>query len=217
MVFYIIGLFLSWAPRVFSWGAFLTTAFFYFFPAKPVPAAGDIEMTGPKRRVYGKFLKTAIVATVAFYIVYAFAETAVQYYVWKTDGFLELVKSGGGDATGYFLFYSWGRFWISAALSIGGAFAFVFFLKALKKYRERFFEEGELGLGFLSALLAGWPNFVVFVPAVFISVVAISVFRRVFFKELYTTLGLPMLLATLLVLAFGDFLVAFFHLSVLKM
>ncbi|MEK7520718.1 MAG: hypothetical protein AAB560_01415 [Patescibacteria group bacterium] len=217
MAFYLIGLFLSWAPRVFSWGVFLTAIFFYFFPVKSAPAVEEIGTAGPKKAAYGKFLKTAIVAAIAFYVVYGLAETAAQYYVWKTNGFLEMVKGGGGDANGYFLFYSWGRFWISALLSIGGAFLFFYFLKALKKYRERFFEEGELDLGFLSALLIGWPNFVVFVPLVFLSVVIIAVFRRVFLKELYTTLGLPMLLATLLVLAFGDFLVAFFHLGVLRM
>ncbi len=217
MAFYFIGLFLSWAPRVFSWGVFLTAVFFYFFPAGSAPAAEEIGAGELKSGVYGKFLKTAIVASVAFYIVYGLAETAAQYYAWKTNGFLMMVRDGGGDANGFFLFYSWGRFWISALLSISGAFLFFSFLKALKKYRERFFEEGEPALGFLAALLVGWPRSIVFVAAVFVCVVAISVFRRVFLKEPLTTLGLPMLLATLFILAFGDFLVDFFKMGVLRM
>lgn len=71
-------------------------------------------------------------------------------------------------------------------------------------------------LGFLTALIVGWPNFVIFVPMVFISVIIVSIFRRLFYGETYTTLGIPFLLAALTALLAGSRLIHFFRLEVLN-
>ncbi|RJQ26050.1 hypothetical protein C4565_07480 [Candidatus Parcubacteria bacterium] len=117
---------------------------------------------------------------------------------------------------GYFLFYSWGRFWLSVIISIFVAYIFYIFLKLLKKRTERFFEEGEVELGFLSALIVGWPLFVIFVPLVFLSVIIVSLVRLIFLKQQYTTLGTPFLLAVLFLLLFGSYFIDVFNLVVLK-
>lgn len=158
----------------------------------------------------------------------------LQYSVWRDGGgmgnyFLTAplskdlpitgMKSYGVLFTnkfGYFLFYSWGRFWLSVVLSIFAAYMFYAFLKILRRKTERFFEDGELELGFLCALVVGWPLFVIFVPIIFISVVVISIIRLVFFKEAYTTLGVPFLLATATTIVIGGYLISAFGLGVLK-
>lgn len=117
---------------------------------------------------------------------------------------------------GYFLFYSWGRFWLSVVISLLVAYLFYLFLRTLKLKTERFFEDGETELGVLCALIVGWPGFVLFVPFVFLSVVVVSIVKLLFFKEKYTTLGAPFILATVIVLVFGSYLISLFGLWVLK-
>jgi hypothetical protein len=102
--------------------------------------------------------------------------------------------------SGYFIYYAYGRFWLAIMLGIGCAIIFWGILIALKKYRSRFFDETELQIGLLSAVVVGWPLIVLFVPLVFAMVVLVSLVRMILFKEKYTTLGWPMLLAAAIAL-----------------
>lgn len=178
--------------------------------------------------------RSLIWAVVGFKALYASVETFSQYYVWSGNGFtkllldksvvdLDLLKEISGklflflnNHFGYFLFYSWGRFWMEIAVSLLAAAAFYLFLIFLKKHKERFFEEGEVELGFLLALMVGWSNFIIFLPLVFLSVIFVSVFRKLAYKEMYTTLGAPFLLAALIVLLFGKYIVDILGLTALR-
>jgi len=117
---------------------------------------------------------------------------------------------------GYFLFYSWGRFWLSVVISVFAAYIFYVFLRVLSKKTERFFDEGEQELGFICALIVGWPLFVVFIPLVFFSVVVVSITRLIVFKEPYTTLGIPFILAMIILFLFGGYAMDLLGLAVLK-
>jgi hypothetical protein len=117
---------------------------------------------------------------------------------------------------GYFFFYSWGHFWLNALVSIALAFALWSFLKMLQKKEARFFYLGETELGFVLALAVGWPNFVVFLPLAFLSVVLISLFRTIFLKKAYTTLGWPFILAAILAFVFGQAIIGSFGWQLLK-
>lgn len=178
--------------------------------------------------------KFLIWLVLGFKVLYVAVETLSQYLVWAdnkfTKSFLDqniidfnIVKDSFGKLAwifdnrfGYFIFYSWGRFWLEIVVSLIAAGAFYLFLGFLKKHKERFFEEGEVELGFLLALVVSWSNFIVFLPLVFLSVILVSIFRKVVFKEMYTTLGAPFLLAALIVLLFGNYLVTILGLSALR-
>lgn len=178
--------------------------------------------------------KFLIWLVLGFKVLYALVETFSQYYVWSGSPFTKLfldqnianfniVKDSFGKMAwifnnrfGYFFFYSWGRFWLEIVVTLIAAAAFYLFLVFLKKHKERFFEEGETELGFLLSLMVGWSNFIVFLPLVFISVVLVSIFRRLVFGEMYTTLGAPFLLAALVVLLAGRYLVDILGLSGLR-
>lgn len=167
-----------------------------------------------------EFSKRLIKITIGFYILYAAFLTWGQYYIWSQDSlgriFLTSDRFGVMNGRpGYFLFYSYLRFWLAPAITILAGFLFYLFLKSLRKYRERFFEEGEPELGFLCAIVAGWPGFVVFLPLVFMGVVLVSIFRLFVFKEHFTTLGWPFLISTLVVLVCGEVLIDIFGLRVL--
>ena len=116
----------------------------------------------------------------------------------------------------FFFRYVWTHFLLNFILSVGAALAFYLFLKFLKKRNERFFEEGEMEIGLICALIAGWPNFVVFIPLVFILVALESVFRKIFFKESLTALGLSFFLAAMATFVWGDKIINILGLGVLK-
>ena len=179
-------------------------------------------------------IKVLIYGALIFLFLYAGLLSVLQYQAWSNNEFTKVFLnfSLGGETDlpvvlkgfdsifesklGYFLFYSWGRFWINPLIVVLCAFAFYLFLKALKKYNERFFRDGEVEIGLLAALLSGWPEFVVFLPLAFLTTVLVSIFRLVFLKEEYTTLGLPILLAGLTTSIFGQFLVNLLSLTTLN-
>lgn len=92
---------------------------------------------------------------------------------------------------------------MEAMLSIALAFLFWFFLKALQKKEERFFESGETELGLVLALAIGWPDFVIFLPFAFLAVALFSLFRHSFLKEVYTTIRWPFVAAAVLTFLFS--------------
>ncbi len=182
-------------------------------------------------RLSYKFL---IGLVLGFKIIYASAETWAQYYVWSNNNLtkllldksvinLDILRDFSGkffillnNRFGYFLFYSWGRFWFEIFVSLLAASVFYLFLLLLEKYKDRFFIEGETELGFLLSLMVGWSNFIVFLPLVFLSIVLVSVFKAVVLKEAYTTIGVPLIVAALIVLLLGNYLVNFLGLTQLR-
>lgn len=163
--------------------------------------------------------KIVLWSSIAVRLIYPLLLSVVQYYVFASDTFTKALLNNPLDGNvplpffmqpfsqffkghlGYFLYYSWGRFFLGAVLAIICASAFYFFLKLLEKYNPRFFKEGEVRVGFIVSLLVGWPWFVVLIPTVFITTIFISIVKRIFFKEAYTTLGMPILIAGIILTA----------------
>ncbi len=222
MTYFLNSPIISWLPVIF-FGLLLLLGFSSY-------VARGSEETGSLR----KNSKKMIWAAVAFYIIYPILLTMGQYYAWLMGGsFSKILLNSPLDEKvpipqfikelpllqshlGYFVFYSFGRFWINSILAVGAAFLFYLFLKFLQKRKDRFFEEGELELGFLCALVVGWPKFVIFVPLIFLLVVVISLVRLFIWKERYTALGYPFIAAALASLIFGAGLVSLLNLSVLN-
>jgi len=216
---YLLSPFLNWGVPLFSLVVVFIAALKRFYNSDLIS------------KISYRFL---IWLVLGFKVLYASIETFSQYYVWSSNGFtklfldqniidLNIAQDFFGKMTwifdnrfGYFLFYSWGRFWLEIAVSLAAALAFYLFLRFLKKHKERFFEEGETELGFILALMIGWSNFIIFLPLVFLSVVLVSIFRMLVFKETYTTLGAPFLLAALIVLFFGNYIVDILGLTMLR-
>ncbi len=207
------------APLVFFWSVFLLAFVFFLRRANGI--------------LFAKRVKVLLGVTLGFRLLYALSATIAQYLVWagdpKTRIFLESgIERGSPIAPslgkfpflfgklGYFLFYSYGRFWLNVVLVFLCVFAFLWFLKLLRKWRERFFENGEIEFGALSAALVGWPAFALFLPIAFLSVIFVSVFRLVFMKKKFTTLAAPFVLAVLVLLLYGGKLLQLTGLSVLK-
>lgn len=202
-----------WAPRVFAVGMMGWAVVWYYL----------------RRERY----RLLIGATVIVRLLYIGFVVGSQYFVWKQAAFTQLLLNAPVDATkmsgvlgqwmplfqsklGYFLLYSWGRFVMNMVLVLVGALLWYAVLRFLKKYKGRFFDAGEVSLGVLMALVVGWPELVIFVPMVLLSVVLVSAFRMIFLKESLTTLGWPMIVAATAVLILGRYLVPLLGLTVLK-
>lgn len=221
---------MNWGPLIFGLIVILLAACKRFIPSPGFHARGFSWLGCISKISY----KSLIWIVLVFKVAYASLETFGQYYVWKSSEFTKLfldpktvdfniLKEFSGklfwafnNRLGYFIFYSWGRFWMTIVVSLLAAAAFYLFLLFLKKYKERFFEEGEVELGFLLALTIGWPNFIAFLFAAFLSVILVSAIRMIFFKEFYTTLGAPFLLAALAALVFGNYFINFFNLMAFR-
>ncbi len=189
-----------WLPRIFFGGVFVLALLAYW----------KIR----KGSEFKKFtLRGLVIISVIFKFFYAALLTIGQYFIWKADPFAHLLLSDSLSALpkqvtgglplfngqfGYFIYYSLSHFWLDAVWSVILAFVFWFILKGLQKYQSRFFYQGETEIGLIAALVVGWPNLLLFVPLVFLSVVLVAIYRLVFLKESYTTLGWPLLLAVIL-------------------
>lgn len=174
--------------------------------------------------------KQLIWAAISVRALYALYQTFAQYVIWKGNGFTQLlltlpVEPGPlslrflpfTTATGgYFIFYSFSRFWLNLLIAVFISWIFYKFLKILERRNSRFFEEGEPFLGFLAAIAVGWPGFVPFLVLIFFSLVLISAIKMLFFKDKYTTMGPAFLLAATLVLLFEPYFIGFFDLGVLR-
>ncbi len=213
MMNFLIGPFLEWVPRIFSWVIFFLAVFFYF------------KYHGERAAERKKIFHTLIFISIIFAFLYTSFLAWGQYYVWSQDQFSQsflatslpkdipvpLVESLPGvfhASSGYFIFYSLQHFWFPFVLNVLIAFVFFWFLGTLKKYNGRFFEEGETELGFLLSLLVGWPIFLVFLPLAFLCVILVSIVKTAFFKERYTTLGVPFLLGAFVALALAPWLLS---------
>lgn len=219
---FIIGPFLIWLQIIAFWVFLALAIILYVFRR-------DAERT--KKITSYKFLSVCIVV---FKTLYVALTAAAYYYVWSANKLSELLLNSplSGNVPpsivtrlfptffnsdhGYFFFYVYGRYFINLFLAIGLALVFWAFLKLLKKRNERFFEEGETELGLVSALIVGWPNFVLFIPIVFLSVIAVSIIRGIVYKEAYTTLGWPFILSSFLCLAAGGWLIDALNLGVFR-
>lgn len=161
-----------------------------------------------------RFYMILAIAVIMFRFVLAGVKTGLQYYAWTLSDISRFMLPPH-QSIGVLLRYSWTHFWLNALISIGAALLFFVILKILRSYNPRFFETGEIELGFLMALVVGWPQFVIFVPAVFLMVVFMSIIRGIFLREPYTTLALPFFLGTVITFATAASIIATFDLIAL--
>ncbi|MCX6788270.1 MAG: hypothetical protein NTZ36_00085 [Candidatus Jorgensenbacteria bacterium] len=218
---------------MYEWIKFIPTTFFWILLIISTVAYFVREKSNWSRFKQIFSFKRLAFSIVGFRLLYSVLLTFLQYKTWAGGGLGTFFLKQSLDKSipiwivhnfswifnskhGYFIFYSIQHFWVSATLSIFVAWLFYRFLMILKRYKERFFDEGEVELGFLCALVVGWPAFIIFVPMAFLFVVIVSIFRLAAFKEAYTTLGWPFILSAFMTLIFASTILNITGLSVLS-
>jgi hypothetical protein len=208
---------ISWQlPLIALWGLLVWATYDYWRSSRD-------EMYKP---TYILPAVLAVVATVwrasvlilwqhAIWSASSFGRALLSHTLTAPDPFYYVSPWLFGRPGGYFIAYALSRFLMAVILSLILSLLFYWILKLLEKKNSRFFLPGEARLGFLCVLLAGWPGFVFFVPAVFLSVVLVSLVRMMMGHK-YTTLGYPMILASAIALGASSFLQSALGLWVLK-
>ena len=119
------------------------------------------------KRVSAGFVKFGILFLMSVFIMTACFSTSIQFQVWEKDPLSQYILPPFRSID-YFYNYAIYRFWLPYILDVAIALAWSFYLVLLCKYsNKRFLDEKEVYLGFLTALIAGWPNFIIYVFAVF--------------------------------------------------
>jgi hypothetical protein len=165
-----------------------------------------------------KYFLWLIYGVAGFRVLYAAFITVGQYYIWSQDEFTKLfLSSPDGGLAGYFLPYTGFRFWLgSVVLTFVLAGLFALLLRYLRQRKESYFEEGEVELGVLMMLLAGWPNGLLFLLLLAFTVVFVSIFRMFVWRNPYTTFGTPFIIAGALTLLRGERLIELLGWGVLR-
>lgn len=196
--------FLSHIPKIFSYAIF---ALLFFLILKKEVIFFKI-----------KSVKRLIVLQLFFFAIYSFFLTYLQYFTWKNNEFSKLFLPPY-QSISYFIKYSFTHFWLGMILGIISAFLFYFILKISRKFSKKTHLETEFPsekTGLLCMLIVGWPNFIIFVIIVLISAVLFSIYRWVVYKKTDISLFLPFMVATVITLIFGNYLINFIHLAVLR-
>jgi len=135
-------------------------------------------------------------------VLIALLLTYAQYAMWKLDP-LGAKLLPPFQSLGYFAKYAGTHYWLSPILALLVGAAFYGILRMLAERNPRFFESGEIELGALAALAAGWPRVIVFLAALAAATVVISIVRTILKKGLYTMLGIPFLIGLAVALVWG--------------
>lgn len=183
---------IEWGPAILYFAIAVIAGFIYCRP---------VYMQARARR----FMRLAIVA-IALRVAIAIGKTVVQYYAWLSSDTSRFLLPPYQSIT-VLLRYGWTHFGLNALISIGSAVLFLFILRSLRTYNARYFDDGEVELGFVMALVVGWPSFMVFVLAVFLSVIIVSIVRGLFYRQPYTTFGVPFLVGYVIALIVSGHLI----------
>jgi len=231
MLNFLLGKYLNYLPSFFYLLIFISAAALFLFRKKTVnttsTASSDkSEDAGEENEEKFSKLKKSFgwlaFAVILFEILYALFLTFLQYKAWqgssltrifihspigqevplfglfKAFNFLRKVKSG------YFIYFSFYRFWLTPLLSILASTLFYGFLRLLLLYRSSLLYSYEATLAFLLALLTGWPNFFTFIFLFLILFLLVSIY--VFIRGRKTSNIAPALfLACILVIIFGGY------------
>lgn len=119
-----------------------------------------------------------------WYVLYPSYLTLAQWYAWSHNSFTQILLASPlspnvpfpswfeftrplfEHAGGYFAFYSLGRFWTPAILSVLAALIWWGMLRLTRVAKLTVFSEEDTTLALVAALIVGWPRIIVFVPLV---------------------------------------------------
>jgi len=122
-------------------------------------------------------LRSGIIVLMSVFILTAYLSTSLQFQAWKNDPMSQYLLPPHSPIA-YFYNYAIYRFWLPYALDIMISIAWAFYLLLLCKYsNRRFLDEKEACMGFFTALIVGWPNFIIYIFLLFGLVVLRQIFN----------------------------------------
>lgn len=163
-----------------------------------------------------KWVKCGILTVIALFVMSGAYSTVATYNLWKNDPvsrYLLPLYSGA-----YFYQYAFFHFWRSYAIILSIGLIWVGVLWLLYKYsRGRILGKTEIALGFFTALIAGWPNFIAYLGIIF-GLMLIQGAINIFILKNKNSVAIAgsMILSAFIVAGWGDFFVKMPFLENLK-
>jgi len=206
---FVLGPFLQWLPSfvyLVIWGF---AAYWYF------------------EKTEGSKLSRLLWFTAGFDLLYAAALTYGNYYLWQQSpfdrillhqplnsetplfGILKIFSFAQHLSGGYFIFYTFTRYWLPlVSLAVLGL-AFFLLLSAVRKFRPEILDQNDLLLALIMSIIAGWPTFIIFLPLAFAIMLLYAIFNQLVLKRQRSDLGSALLAAGLLIIIAAPFLAKF--------
>ncbi len=179
----------------------LTAILFYYLKYK------DIKL---------KWVRSGIAITLLLFLITGAYCAFATYNLWKTDPVSRYLLPPYQEMS-YFYKYSFFHFGLLNTITIAISLGWASFLFVLNKYsKERFLDRKEIWLGFFTALIAGWPGFIVYLIlscAILLAIQLVNVF--ILRNENKVIISYTVILSSLAVLFFGEFLAGKLDLNVL--
>ena len=140
-----------------------------------------------------------VAGAVAIHLLYGIFATWGQYVVWGKSEFtkvflaspltgevafpayLDFLRPLFDGSNGYFAFYSFQHFFLSAIALFIIVGLFLLFLLARSRTHPVNFREGDIMLIVLAMLISGWPGVIVLLPIGLVSAILLSIGARVFY------------------------------------
>lgn len=183
--------------------------------------------------VKGIQYKVFVVIAIILHLIIGIFATWLQYAVWGkseiTKGFLssslspevpfpsylEFLRPLFDSIHGYFIFYSFQKFFLSTVALLIVTGLFCAFLVARARYRSFNFREGDIMLIVLAMLISGWPGVIVLLPIGLIFSILFSIVARVAYDIERIPLSPAFLFASPFALLFATPILSALHLYTL--
>ncbi|MFA5000341.1 MAG: hypothetical protein WC545_03205 [Patescibacteria group bacterium] len=153
--------------------------------------------------------KRLIVGVLVAGFIFAAFLTVSQYYVWSLSAIGRFFLPPAQPT--YFINYAFLHFWLGRLISLFLSLLIFGIFYLIRHYR-RALSRAEINLVFLACLLAAWPRQVFLIPLFFLVAVLelislVLIYRNKGFRETKIKIFWPLILATLLTLIFGGYLI----------
>lgn len=119
------------------------------------------------KRISSGFVQHGILILMALLFITACLKTSIQFEIWKSSPISKFILPPN-QPIDRFYDYAIYRFWLPYVLDLAITLAWTFFLLLLCKYsNNRFIDMNDVYLGLFTALIVGWPNFIIYIFVIF--------------------------------------------------
>jgi|GEM_PF-1835601 hypothetical protein len=226
---FLFGPFAIWAPTVFTALVVLILVWRELAKRRRIKGAGIkniIEKASvAKEQIKGKWLKSIIkkvfveksfftdkrlvIGVLVASFAFAAFLTVSQYYVWSLSAIGRFFLPPAQPT--YFINYAFLHFWLGRLISLFLSLLIFGIFYLIRRYRH-VLSQTEINLVFLACLLVAWPRQVFLIPLFFLLailklIIIALIYKNKGFREIKINIFWPLILAMLLSLIFGGYLI----------
>jgi len=161
------------------------------------------------------WIKYGVIVMLALYIVWGLYTSYANYNLWKIDPISRYLLPPHNAS--YIYEYSFFHYWLPNIINVAVSLVWAMALLGLYKYSKgRLLDKEDIWLGFFTALIVGWPKFIIYLVLVFGVLLVRQVIGNFILKNKNPIIISQSLIFSALILAiFGKFFINYLGLDVL--